>query len=396
MKLKHLFYFLGVILAFGLMIQCEKYGQPGGGGGIPEPDEDSDRPGWAGGEVDSNFHIKGNDDSGTTRGGDYGDLYMIMRDINGVPVMTDIEVLDEEGNPTGETIWVVQPVDVNGIPLELDGEGELVNPELAQEVDFGRLNIVRSPQSVLDQAFEEAMKVLDQDTVNITLDFCLRLTAYGKVSGAFIKTIDSPRENMAIYQYIMKHMFESTSTFTNRLQFLKDDFGLDPLIVAAGCFSAGSDKTGTVDIDEAVYVAGFVDGTGLNPIENEHDYDFDHNINNYFNYGDPYGCDCDENMFQYRRSDWYADRYIQFLVWGTTYYPLDENGVSASPYIFSIQDVMEGMIPELPGNKFTKMWQGDVTHVEGFAWAIDDAVQVLDYIHGNSNIVYLPDYVPTP
>lgn len=385
-----------MLVSLGLITQCDKYGEPGGGMGGPTGDSDS--PPWAGGNTGDNPHIRGNDDSGTTRGGDYGDLYVLLRDLDGVPVMRELPELDEEGNPTGETFWVVQPVDVDGNLLELDAEGELVNPELAQEVDFGRLNIVRSPQGVLDQAFEEALKVLAEDDAVITLDFCGRLTstytdnATGEV---IVKTIDSPRENMAIYQYIMKFMFEDIEgePNTNRLQFLRDEYGLDPLIIAAACFAAGSDKTGFVDIDEAVYVSGFVDGTGLNPIENEHEYDFNNDNKWYFNYGDPYDCDCEEYQFRYKRSDAFADRYIQFLVWGTTYYPEDENGVSESPYIYSVLDVMEGGIPSLGGSKFTYMWQNEFEYrVKGFAMAIDDAVQVLEYVHGNTNIKFLPGY----
>lgn len=33
-------------------------------------------------------------------------------------------------------------------------------------------------------------------------------------------------------------------------------------------------------------------------------------------------------------------------------------------------------------------------YVDGFAAAVDDAVQVLEFIHGNTNIEFLPD-VPT-
>ena len=37
---------------------------------------------------------------------------------------------------------------------------------------------------------------------------------------------------------------------------------------------------------------------------------------------------------------------------------------------------------------------GEKSNVDGFAWAIDDAVQVLEFVHGNSNIAFLPDYDP--
>ena len=140
----------------------------GGGRGMLSlsDDEDSDRPPWAGGKTELNDHINRNEDSGTSRGGDYGDLYVLLRDVNGVPELTEIE---------GE--YYVQPIGVDGLPLELTGEGEVVNSALATEVEFGRLNIVRSPQSVLDMAFEEAMKVIEAPGAVISLDFGGRLVS---------------------------------------------------------------------------------------------------------------------------------------------------------------------------------------------------------------------------
>lgn len=379
MKTKPFFLLLSCLLTLGLLTQCERYGQ-----NFLDPlvDEDSDRPEWAGGNTDLNDHINRNEDSGTTRGGDYGDLYVLKRDINGVPEMIQI----------GEEYYV-QPIDENGNELELDEEGELVDPTLAQEVDFGRLNIVRSPESVLSDAFEEAMKVLTAPGASITLDFCGRLTSTypDPLTGEIIvKTIDSPREDMSIYRYIMRYMFRSIDGEPNRLAFLGEEpYNFDPLMIAASCFAAGSDKTGTVDIDEVVYINGFMDCIGLNPILNEHEYDFNYDNKYYFNFGDCY--QDEQYMFQYRRSDAYADRYIQFLVWDNTYYPIDENGDSEGP-VFSVLEVMEGLVDGQ--SKFTYQWgtQDYETHVRGFAIAIDDAVQVLDFVHGDSNIRFLPDY----
>lgn len=362
---------------------------------IPTADEDSDRPGWAGGNTDANEHIKGNDDSGTTRGGDYGDLHVLLRDVNGVPTMTPVDV-DVDGTIT-EDEYFVQPIDaITGTVIELDQYGEIPESANPIEVDFGRLNIVRSPQTVLDQAFEEAMKVIEAGD-DFTLDFCSRLTVWNyDETGTLIptKTIDSPRENMAMYQYLMNYMYEETqeNNFRNRLSMLAP-FQIDPLILAAGCFSAGSDKTGTVDIDEVVYINGFLDCCGINPILNEFEFDFNHDNKYYFNFTEPRLGDA---QFQYNR-EIYKDRYIQFLVWDNVYYPLNNEGVSEGP-VFSIFDIFEGMV-EYKGigdqPQFTYRWnQFDHTKVQGFAIAVDDAVQVLDFVHGDSNIVFLPHFKP--
>ncbi|WP_163325265.1 hypothetical protein [Draconibacterium mangrovi] len=387
---RYVFFLLLMSCLTILLSNCQK------GDVLPHVDDDSDRPEWAGGNTDDNTHIKGNDESGTTRGGDYGDLYVLLRDDNGVPTMTwrDLDADSEQDDDE----FFVQPIDALGNEIELDQYGEVPEGAPVIEVDFGRLNIVRSPQSVLDQAFEEAMKVIDFGD-DFTLDFCGRLSIWNYdlvVTDSLVltKTIDSPRENMAIYQYLMKYMYENTveNNNANRLAFL-DAYQIDALLLAAGCFSAGSDKTGTVDIDEVVYINGFLDCCGLNPIENDYDYDFNHENNYYFNFTEPRLGDA---QFQYNRGI-YEDRYIQFLVWDNVYYPLNEEGVSEGP-VFSIYDIFEGMV-EFKGigaqPQFTYRWnQFSHDKVQGFAIAIDDAVQVLDYVHGDSNIIFLPNYQP--
>ncbi|MCK3685473.1 hypothetical protein [Maribellus sp. YY47] len=385
-----------ILLFFSGFVSCERYG---GDNILPLADDDSDRPEWAGGETDLNQHIKGNDESGTTRGGDYGDLYVLLRDPDGVPTMTSIDV-DLDGI-IQEDEYFVQPIDaLTGDVIELDQYGEIPATATPIEVDFGRLNIVRSPQPVLDQAFEEAMKVIEAGD-DFTLDFCGRLSIWNYdlvVTDSLVltKTIDSPRENMAIYQYLMNYMYEETvdNSYANRLGFLAQ-YEIDPLLLAAGCFSAGSDKTGTVDIDEVVYINGFLDCCGLNPILNEHDYDFNNEENYYFNFSEPRKGD---GQFQYNRGI-YKDRYIQFLVWDNVYYPLNEEGISEGP-VFSIFDIFEGNV-DFKGigsqPQFTYRWdQFSHERVQGFAIAVDDAVQVLDFVHGDSNILFLPNYEPEP
>jgi len=375
MKTKNLIFLTCFLFSLSLLTQCEKYGTPGGG--LPAIDPDSDRPAWAGGNTDENDHNK-KDQGGTTGGsaGEYGDLYVLLRDLDGVPVMLDLPVVDEEGLPTGETIWVVQPVGIDGEPLELDAEGELTEASLpfAQPVDFGRLNIVRSPQSVLDQALGEALKVINAGAA-FTLDFCGRLSIWNyDIDGVTLiitKTIDSPRENMAIYQEIMNYGYEGQLGTLRRWNELSDA-DIDPYKLAASCFAAGSDKTGTINIDEVVYVNGFMDCLGCDPILNEHEYDFNNNNKYYFNFGD---CDC-HSMFQYNR-DIYKDRMLNIII-------LKPDGQ------WVVEEVSVWQAMEERG-LFTNRWEGPpLMQVEGFTFAADDAVQVLDFVHGDSNIEFLP------
>ena len=345
--------------------------------GPGEGDDDSDRPPWAGGNTNDNPHIKGNDDSGTTRGGDYGDLYVLDRDEIGKPNMTWVDL--DLNNLESDDEFFVQPVDINGLPLDLDGEGGLVDPTKAIPVDFGRLNIVRSPQSVIDQALREALKVINAGD-EFTLDFCGRLSIWN--NGILTKTIDSPRENMAMYQELMNN------AFGGQLGALASS-GIDPYLLASSCFAAGSDKTGTINIDEVVYVNGFKDCLGDNPVLNEHEYDFNNEPKYYWDFGT---CDGTGGPFTYTR-DIFKDRMIQFLVWDNEYFPVDENGNSDGPD-FSIYDIFEGgVVYKGPGERpeFTYRWsEHDHDFVEGFTLAADDAVQVLDFVHGDSNIRFLP------
>ncbi|MCK5692518.1 MAG: hypothetical protein KAI08_06700 [Bacteroidales bacterium] len=366
---------LSLIVSVGLLTQCEKKFDDRDD--IILADDDSDKPEWAGkdGEGD-NPHPSTNPSPGITKGGDYGDLYELLRTDDGVAIMT---------NDYGDgTEWFVQPVNVDGVALTLNEEGELIDPTQAIAVEFGRLNIVRSPPSVLDQAFAESMKVLTGAGVdgrvvhNISLDFCGRLTSeYSDDGGDHIfKTIDSPRENMAIYKEIMQNFF------TPRLAFL-EGYGFDPLTIAASCFAGGSDKTGTVIEDELIYINGFMECAGLVPIVNANEYDSNGDLREYFNFT-AYG-------FVYDRSV-YGTRYIQYLVDEYGYHAPDPvTGLSAGP-VYTILDVFEGNVFPYYGNgRFTDRWD-DVDHViaaELFALAIDDAVQVLEYIHEDSNVRFV-------
>ena len=71
--------------------------------------------------------------SGTKKGDLYGDMYVILRDENGVPILKEITLAD------GSKIYVVQPVDAAGNPLPLDAEGNLVDATLALAVELGRM-----------------------------------------------------------------------------------------------------------------------------------------------------------------------------------------------------------------------------------------------------------------
>lgn len=184
-------------------------------------DEDSDRPEWAMGNRELNPHSQGGGPpvgSGTRKGVLYGDLWEILRDENGEPI------LDAYNN--------VQPVLEDGTVVQLTPEGDVPEEyaDLLVEVDFGRLNVGRAPPQVTDHALDEALTKL-AEAATVTVDEAGRLV----VDGA---TIDSPLENLALYIYVMEGGALPVSVV-----------GFDP----AALLGAAADKTGEINVDLLVY-----------------------------------------------------------------------------------------------------------------------------------------------
>lgn len=138
-------------------------------------------------------------DGGTGSGDLYGDLWVLLRDLdpsdgggNGEPI------LDENGQviPIGfdPATGAIFP-----IHLVLGAEGDYEVPAdmlpFVQEVELERANIIRSPDSVMAAALEEALAKIESGGV-ITTTVDGRIAVDGAV-------IDSPRENLALYHLIM-------------------------------------------------------------------------------------------------------------------------------------------------------------------------------------------------
>ncbi len=230
-----------------------------------EGDEDSDRPEWAQGNREANPHISGSmgkpDTAGTMRGDLYGDLWIVLRDDSGEPI------LDANGQ--------VQPiVIIDGVPtviqlVDTDGDGKYEIPteyaDLVQEVDVGRTNVARSPSKVLEHSLTEVLSKLDGlilgTSSTLTLDASGRLVIDGSA-------IDSPLENLALYQALL------TATDTNNDGLLEvvvaytgeSGSGTYTFLVptssqldlAASLFAAASDKTASLSVDNVVTVSSFL------------------------------------------------------------------------------------------------------------------------------------------
>lgn len=201
-------------------------------------EEDSDRPVWAGvkgGKSGGGGKPAG---AGSKKGDLYGDMVVLLRDANGVPLLTTDGLV--------QVIAYVYDATGNLVPLK-DASGNLVvipyvDGELATsidgvavysaEVDLGRLSVGRAPDKVLTHSLDEALSKLTSGTV--TLDSSGRLAVDGV-------TIDSPLENLALYDTYMT---------TGSLPGVTLPTGFNP----ASLLAAASDKYGTISVDTVVYM----------------------------------------------------------------------------------------------------------------------------------------------
>ena len=201
---------------------------------------DSDRPAWAG--------VKGGKSGGggkpaeasTKKGDIYGDLYVLLRDANGVPI------LDANG--------FVQPLDANGNLIPLDAEGAPIDATLAVPVELSRLSVAKSPSKVLDRQYTDTIATLNTATL-VTLDEAGRLVV--TKSDGTIATIDSPLANLALYNTLLSKGYlpglTATDAVLGTLTFLKDgQLTTADYKEAASLLAAASDKTTKVTLDTVI------------------------------------------------------------------------------------------------------------------------------------------------
>lgn len=217
-------------------------------------EEDSDRPDWAQSPGREGKPGGGNTGGDSQKGEDYGDLFVILRYDDGTPVTV------------GNEVYLVT---VDGTVILTEG-GEVpegVSTEDLIPVEFGRLNVARSPVGVLEHSLTEALSKLDGLT--ITAD---NIADYTDASGRFVidgVSIDSPLENLALYEALLTAkdtdgdgLLEVTTTSS------RSDSGTEPslllvspdvrLDLAASMVAASSDKAGELTIDEVVLISSFL------------------------------------------------------------------------------------------------------------------------------------------
>lgn len=285
------------------------------------------------------------------------------------------------------------------------------------EIDSGRLALARTTQYVLGSAYEEALSILNtacQEDANETSDCEIGLDPAGRLTyttGEIKSTIDSPRENLALYQRVMLDGCLSTPTSgagltdatqrvlsAGELSYLVcDDTPSGPdnsdLQRAASFLAGAADKSGAIGIDEVVYLNSTL---GINTVETS-PTDGSLFVTGYFNFGD----------FEYWRSDVYYRNPPTEVVTANLLQPppatetanFDDDGyptrfdvafnVPIAPLVFGADD--NNPIYDWNGtNDYTDM------PIVNFVRAADDAVSVVFYIHNYELPVYPVPIEPTP
>lgn len=287
---------------------------------IIEEDDDSDRPAWAGGNTAENPHSR-RPAPGTTGGGKgdlFGDLYYVVRD----PLTGEPELV-------GEELQVCLDPGCNEVVVTVDGE--LPEGAEAAEVEFGRTNVMRAPQPVIDHSLDEVVTKLTAATV-VTTDEAGRLVLDGVA-------IDSPLENLALYEALLTG---------NLSEALLAKLPSDVFAVAASALAGAADKTGDIDID-FIFNVNLITGVA----EDYYDY----------------------STFSYTRD--YLATY--------PYYYLAADGVSVLRATLDINDYLDAVNGALPAD-------GGITL---FSAAADDSLEVIELVHTQVHPELLPGTLPT-
>jgi hypothetical protein len=250
----------------------------------------------------------------------------------------------------GSKIYVVQPLDASGVPLPLDAEGNLINPELAIAVDLGRLNVGRSPLAVLSSQYEELLKSINlADSVSLDPTGRLLLTTDGVATA-----VDSPLANLALYVELLNTGTITgvidPSKFASSISYLVDGtLTSADMLSAASFLAAASDKTGTLTIDKVVDMNTILGVTGTLPSQDPS------STLTYVDY----------STFSYDRLSVYGSTTVEVLV--------KQDDGSYLPTTVNVYEVV-----------FNSTNYTSTSGVDGFTQAADDARAVIEYVHDNS------------
>ncbi|PHS76323.1 hypothetical protein [Porticoccus sp.] len=294
--------------------------------------EDSDRPSWAGTPGNEGKPGGGNAGGSTKKGGDYGDIIVMLRYDDGTLV--------QDGN-------ITYAVASDGSLITIT-DGEIPEGADVQAVEFGRLNIARSPEKVLDHALTEALSKLDGGVVGDTIT----LDSAGRLVTSDGSTIDSPLENLALYEALLSATaVDGVITLSVRDGDVTYSFSLPEdlrLDLAASAISGASDKTGELTIDEIVGISTFL---GVQ---------------------DELAELVTDESYTYDRAEIYTEGVLD--VWIL----VEENGVYVPTQVDLFTTVEFNTVED------NSIKDNSTGGIDLFTQQADDAVQVLEYVHDNA------------
>lgn len=268
--------------------------------------------------------------------------------------------LDSYGNPV--TVYLI-PLDAE---CKIPDVYETAWGTLAEEIDAGRLNFARTTQWVIDSAYGKVLEAINA-AQNISLDPAGRLLLDDK-------TIDSPRENLALYQKLMQMgclapipamdigLNDDGKAALNRagMAYLVCSANgtatyTDDMLLRAASFLAGAaDKFGRIHTDLVIFINSILRVNNIEVTDEGIIY-----IKDYFDFG----------QFKYDRRLQHNDTTASLLQGG--------------PSLFHVQENL---------SFYGKVFRGDWMYPGGpygnasypglnFVRAADDALAIIFYIH---------------
>ncbi|MBS0122519.1 calcium-binding protein [Thetidibacter halocola] len=313
----------------------------------------------------------------------YGDLWVVVRDFdpsdgggNGEPV------LDENGqivpigyNPeTGETFPIYF---VEGIEEDYEVPPDLL--PYIQEIELERANIIRAPDNVMENALAEALAKIDAGT-EITAEASGRIMVDGVL-------IDSPRENVALYQLIMTAGGATswTEVQANAAAELPQPIadliasGWNPTGLLAGVFS----KFNAISLDAVITshtLMGVNEVTGSGETLNIDHFGFTDGVNETFDY-DRVATYGDVWMRWYQDLDGNpanleaVQRTLLDVIWGE-----DLNGDGVNDVGSGVGWTDEYLALSDDGQSFV-MAEGSAAGINDWAQSVEDARQAIYVLH---------------
>ena len=300
---------------------------------------------------------------------DYGDLIVLYRNESGVPILDAFDCQQPTGFPENVGCPLVCDAEPCIIPTDPDTCAiASLYATCANEADFGRVNLSRASEKVLDSQLEDVL-------VNLAIADCTSLDPAGRiVYSRFVGdelatgTVDSPLQNLSIF----KHLVRDGDIGVPLPQ------GATAIQTAARGFGVAMDKAGEVNIDLLVYlneIMGLTTGTTIlgEPIC----INVREEVMGSMQYVEK--CFLDYSSFTYDRTTNFG------ALPSPAYIP---EGAPINGWFEFLQDLGGGNFSIAEGPIFDTVFLGDpgymLGNIGGFAQAADDTRAVINFMHTNA------------